>query len=77
MGEIKKGKVSQIIGAVIDVAFDEEKLPNIYEALEVKREDGTVIILECQQHIGENRRNNALISGLDDRACICQCQDRR
>ena len=54
MAEIKKGKISQIIGAVIDVAFDEDKLPNIYEALEVKREDGTVVILECQQHIGED-----------------------
>ena len=54
MSETKKGKISQIIGAVIDVAFEEEKLPNIYEALEVKREDGTVIILECQQHIGED-----------------------
>jgi F-type H+/Na+-transporting ATPase subunit beta len=54
MAEIKKGKISQIIGAVIDVAFEEDKLPNIYEALEVKREDGTAIVLECQQHIGED-----------------------
>lgn len=50
-----KGKISQIIGAVIDVSFDEEKyLPNIYDALEIVKEDGKKIVLECQQHIGEN-----------------------
>jgi len=49
------GKISQIIGAVIDVTFEDEKdLPNIYDALEVHREDGSVLILECQQDIGEN-----------------------
>lgn len=50
-----KGKISQIIGPVIDVAFQEaEYLPNIYEALIVKRPDGTDLILECQQQIGES-----------------------
>ena len=50
-----KGEISQIIGAVIDVSFDQaEKLPNIYDALEVKKDDGQIIILECQQDIGEN-----------------------
>ena len=43
------GKISQIIGPVIDVTFDEEvKLPNIYDALEVKNEQGESIVLECQ-----------------------------
>ena len=50
-----KGEISQIIGAVIDVSFDQaEKLPNIYDALEVKKDDGQIIVLECQQDIGEN-----------------------
>ena len=49
------GKISQIIGAVIDVTFEEvEKLPNIFDALEVTRPDGQRVILECQQHIGED-----------------------
>jgi F-type H+/Na+-transporting ATPase subunit beta len=49
------GKISQIIGAVIDVSFDEKvPLPNIYDALEVTNDQGTVIVLECQQDIGEN-----------------------
>ncbi len=49
------GSISQIIGAVIDVSFEDEKnLPNIYDALEVLRDDGSKLVLECQQDIGEN-----------------------
>jgi len=51
-----KGKISQIIGAVIDVSFEQQdgKLPNILDALEVTRPDGAVVILETQKHIGED-----------------------
>lgn len=50
------GEIVQIIGPVVDVAFRESggKLPAIYEALELTRPDGQLLILECQQHIGEN-----------------------
>jgi F-type H+-transporting ATPase subunit beta len=49
------GKISQIIGPVIDVSFDENvPLPNIYDALEVVNTQGNSIVLECQQDIGEN-----------------------
>jgi len=49
------GKIAQIIGPVVDVCFESEsKLPSIYEALEITRPDGHKIILECQQHIGED-----------------------
>ncbi|MDR1739307.1 MAG: F0F1 ATP synthase subunit beta [Bacteroidales bacterium] len=49
------GEISQIIGAVVDVYFKEgQRIPSIYEALEVKREGSTIpLILECQQDIGE------------------------
>ena len=48
------GIISQIIGPVIDVTFSEDTaLPDIYEALEVTRENGEKITLECQQLIGE------------------------
>lgn len=48
------GKISQIIGPVIDVTFKEaDELPNIYESLIVKRPDGTDLVLECQQQTGE------------------------
>ncbi|MCX6224976.1 MAG: F0F1 ATP synthase subunit beta, partial [Bacteroidia bacterium] len=51
-----KGKVLQVIGPVVDVEFASggTSLPDIYEALEISREDGTKLIVECEQHIGEN-----------------------
>jgi F-type H+-transporting ATPase subunit beta len=49
------GKVVQVIGPVVDVSFaDEHKLPNIYDSLIITREDGTELVLETQQHIGED-----------------------
>ena len=54
------GRISQIIGPVIDVYFDthgedpEKVLPKIYEALTVKRPNGEDLIIEVQQHIGED-----------------------
>lgn len=50
------GKVAQVIGPVVDISFDLQggKLPNILDALEIVREGGQKIILECQQHIGED-----------------------
>ena len=49
------GKIVQIIGPVVDVEFSGEgvELPEIYEALEVKRENDQTLVVECQQHIGE------------------------
>ena len=47
------GKISQIIGVVVDVQFNDQ-LPAIYNALEVKRPSGEVLTLEVQQHLGSN-----------------------
>lgn len=49
----KSGKIKQIIGAVIDVQFDGQ-LPEIYNSLEIKRQNGEVLVLEAQQHLGED-----------------------
>jgi len=50
------GEIIQVIGPVIDVSFEEtgNKLPNIHNALEITRDDGQILVIECQQHIGEN-----------------------
>ncbi|HIA05278.1 MAG TPA: F0F1 ATP synthase subunit beta [Flavobacteriales bacterium] len=53
------GRIAQIIGPVIDVTFDsavdgKADLPNILDALVIEREGKEPIILECQQHIGED-----------------------
>lgn len=49
------GRVVQIIGPVVDVEFPEGQLPEIYDALVITREDGSELVLEVEQHLGENR----------------------
>lgn len=50
-----KGKIKQVIGAVVDVHFPtENSLPEIYNALELKRDSGDTLVLEVQQHLGED-----------------------
>ncbi len=49
-----EGKIIQVIGPVIDVEFPEDKLPKIYDALIIKH-DGKDLVLEVQQHLGENK----------------------
>ncbi len=52
MAKTKSGKITQVIGAVVDVKFDED-LPPILNALEVDN-NGTRLVLEIAQHLGEN-----------------------
>lgn len=47
------GKIVQIIGAVVDVAFEDGNLPAILNALEIDRGDQGRLVLEVQQHLGE------------------------
>jgi F-type H+-transporting ATPase subunit beta len=50
------GKISQIIGPVVDVNFgDDAHLPRIYDALQITKSNGQKIVLEVQQHLGEDR----------------------
>ena len=50
------GKIAQVIGPVVDVIFegDQNILPPIFTALKVKRPDNSELILEVEQHIGED-----------------------
>ncbi|MEZ4943846.1 MAG: F0F1 ATP synthase subunit beta [Saprospiraceae bacterium] len=50
------GRIKQIIGAVVDVDFShpDSKLPEILNALEISRADGTKLVLEVQRHLGED-----------------------
>ncbi len=67
----QSGHISQIIGAVIDVYFDtegkkaEEVLPRISDALEVTRPDGRKLIMEVQQHIGEDTVRTVAMDNTD------------
>ena len=73
---VKTGKISQVIGPVIDVTFDGgSSLPSILEALEVTKPNGQVVILETQKHTGEDTvrtiamdSSDGLYRGLEVRA---------
>ena len=62
------GRIQQVIGPVVDVSFADEnsKLPEIYTALEVERSNGTKLILEVQQHLGEDSVRTVSMEGTDD-----------
>jgi len=61
------GRIQQVIGPVVDVSFADEnsKLPEIYTALEVERSNGTKLILEVQQHLGEDSVRTVSMEGTD------------
>ena len=61
-----KGEISQIIGPVIDISFaNSESLPNLLDAIEIIRKDGTKVILECQKHIGEDSVRTVAMDSTD------------
>src|SRR3970040_363372 len=49
-----EGKVVQIIGTVLDIEFPPEQLPAINNAVHVYRDDGSILVTEVQQHLGNN-----------------------
>ncbi|MDR3308870.1 MAG: F0F1 ATP synthase subunit beta, partial [Tannerella sp.] len=60
MEKVISGRISQIIGPVIDISFDNDSanddriaLPSIHDAVKIKRRNGRVLVAEIQQHIGE------------------------
>ena len=59
------GKITQVIGPVVDVSFSGSKLPNILDALEITKEDGSKILLECQKHLGEDRVRTIAMDSTD------------
>ena len=61
------GKISQIIGPVVDVSFEKQgfEMPDIFDALEIKRDDGSTLVVECQQHIGENTVRSIAMDSTD------------
>ncbi len=59
------GKITQVIGPVVDVSFSGSKLPNILDALEITKADGSKILLECQKHLGEDRVRTIAMDSTD------------
>jgi F-type H+-transporting ATPase subunit beta len=48
------GKITQIIGAVLDIKFDAESMPNLYNSITIKRQNGDQLIVEVAQHLGDD-----------------------
>ncbi|CAN5447272.1 F0F1 ATP synthase subunit beta [soil metagenome] len=61
------GKITQVIGPVVDVSFEAEGayLPDIFDAMVITKEDGQRIVLECQQHLGEDRIRTIAMDGTE------------
>jgi F-type H+/Na+-transporting ATPase subunit beta len=64
MTEQKTGEIIQILGVVVDVIFEGD-IPNIFEALEVKQDNGGLLVLEVQQHLGDNKVRTVSMSSTD------------
>jgi F-type H+-transporting ATPase subunit beta len=60
-----KGKVTQVMGAVVDIEFPPEQLPEIYNALEITFDNGNVLVLETQQHLGNDWVRAVAMSSTD------------
>src|SRR5688572_31629933 len=52
-GQLGTGKVVQVIGPVVDVEFPPDRLPEIYNAVEIQA-DGNALVAEVQHHLGNN-----------------------
>ena len=63
------GHISQVIGPVVDVYFEgteaELMLPSIHDALEIRKNHGKRLIVEVQQHIGENTVRTVAMDSTD------------
>ncbi|MSS71273.1 MAG: F0F1 ATP synthase subunit beta [Candidatus Latescibacteria bacterium] len=62
---MNEGRIVQVLGAVVDVDFSGGELPSILNALEMARPDGTRLVLEVAQHLGESRVRAVAMDGTD------------
>jgi F-type H+-transporting ATPase subunit beta len=59
------GSILQITGPVVDVQFPADELPEIYNALQVTKDDGTILTLETQSHLGNDAVRSVAMSSTD------------
>ena len=77
MAERNIGKITQIIGAVLDVKYAEGQLPEINEAIEITRSNGEKLVVEVAQHLGDDTvrciamgPTDGLVRGMDAVATV-------
>src|SRR5688500_7216299 len=59
------GKIVQVMGPVVDIEFPPDQLPEIYNSIEVTYDDGHVLTLETQQHLGNDWGRAVAMSSTD------------
>ncbi|HAN09796.1 MAG TPA: F0F1 ATP synthase subunit beta [Clostridiales bacterium] len=72
MSEKSVGKITQIIGPVLDIKFGKDKLPSLYNAINIPIKDGKTIVAEVAQHVGDDvvrciamRSTDGLVRGME------------
>ena len=76
MAEKNIGKITQIIGAVLDIKFQNEMLPEINSAINITRSNGERLVVEVAQHLGDDTvRWSCQRNGCRSYRCsnICSC----
>ena len=75
MADKNIGKITQIIGAVLDVKFQEGHLPEINDAINITMKDGKKLVVEVSQHLGDDTvrciamgSTDGLVRGMDAEA---------
>ena len=69
--EVIRGYISQVIGPVVDIHFEDKQdgqtivLPRIHDAMEITRPNGKILVVEVQQHIGENTVRTVAMDSTD------------
>ena len=74
MAAENKGRITQVIGAVLDIQFPAGTLPEINEAIRIEREEGGVLIVEVSQHLGrygQMYRNGFHGRPAQGNGCVC------
>ncbi len=62
---MNKGIVAQVIGPVVDVDFPDAAIPPVLNALHINQEDGSTLVLEVAQHLGEDRVRTIAMDSTD------------
>lgn len=62
---VTAGKIKAVIGAIVDVQFEQDNLPAILNALEVRNPNGGKLVLEVAQHLGENTVRTIAMDGTE------------
>ena len=54
MADNRTGKITQVIGAVLDIKFSSDNLPEINDAIDIQTRDGGKLVVEVAQHLGDD-----------------------